>query len=897
MDWNTHVRRAARDAGHDLDPDVVEELGQHADLLYAQLRADGSDAADAEARVQTHIARWVADGPRRRRGTRFTAAAAVPPAGINRVAGLAADLRYAVRVLRRRPATTALAALTIALGIGATTVLFTAVRGVLLKPLPWPDSDRLVLLSETHEGGAPLPRRFMTNGPYLAWRESHSMIEDLGAWASNVVTLTGAGEPRRVRIASATASLFAILRARPEAGVMFTEQDERDGSRAVLSHALARELFSGSDPLGRAVTFDGISYTVIGVMPAGFEFLDPETVAWTPMRVAPVIRPDQPEQRFLSLFSAIARLRPGVSVSQATDEGTARARQAPDGGLTTVAVFGSRGPARLTAVPMLDAMTADVRPALYILLAAVGLLLLTATANVASVQLARATARYRELAVRAAIGAGTGRLAQQLVVENVMLAALGGALGLFIAWVLVRLAPQVLPTDFPRAGSIVLDRWVALFTCSAALLTGLVVGSLPALHIRRLPLVSALADDAASSASRRTRTARLRSAIMTGQVAVATVLLVVASLTARSFSALLSADRGYVPSNVLSARIPMPDAAYPGVRRAAFVTNVLSRVRGLPGVTAAGFTSVLPLGPADLMFAFTMPDASGATISVHARLRTVSPGYLEAMGIRLVEGRPFAATDTPAATPAVVVNRSFANKIFPNGALGRSIPAALDGSRRDWVIVGIADDVHMRSIADPTQPEVYVSYTQLSGGITSDPSLVIRTAGDPAVLALDLRSIVRQEDPSLALESVMTMSDRLVQSLAKPRLYAVILGGFAVFAVLIAGVGLFGVLSYAVALRSREIGVRTALGAAPRDIISLVVRQSAVVTAAGVALGLGGAYLLAASMSTVLYGVRPADPPTFLAVPAVLGIVALAACVVPARRAAALDPLRVLKGL
>jgi len=736
----------------------------------------------------------------------------------------------------------------------------------------------------------------MTNGPYLSWRESHTTIEDLGAWASDVVTLTGAGEPRRIRIASATASLFGVLRAHPEAGVTFTQQDERDGNRIVLSHALARELFSATEALGRAVTIDGTSYTVIGVMPAGFDFPDRDTLAWTPLSVNPVIRPDQPEQRFLSLFSGIARLRPGATAAQATEEGTARARQAPDGGLTTVAVFGSRGSARLAAIPMLDAMTGDVRPALYVLLAAVGLLLLTATANVASVQLARATARYREMAVRAAIGAGTGRLAQQLVVENVMLGALGGALGLFIAWVLLQLAPRALPSDFPRADGIVLDGWVASFTCSVALLTGFAVALLPALHIRKLPLVTALAADGGSTASGRTRTARLRSAIMTGQVAVATVLLVGASLTARSFSALLSADRGYVPSNVLSARVPMTGAAYTGVRRATFVTNVLSRVRGLPGVTYAGFTNVLPLGPADLMFAFTMPDASGATVSVHAGLRTVSPGYLEAMGMRLVEGRPFLASDTQASTPVVVVNRSFARTYFPDGAVGRSIPASLGGARRDWTIAGVVEDVHMRSIADPTQPEIYASYTQLSGGITSDPSLVIRTAGDPAALAFDLRSIVRQEDASLALESVMTMSDRLVQSLARPRLYAVILGGFAIFAVLIAGVGLFGVLSYAVALRSREIGVRTALGAAPRDIVALVVRQSAVVTGAGVVLGLAGAYVLASSMSTVLYGVQPADAATFLAVPAVLTVVALAACVVPARRAASVDPLRVLKG-
>ena len=897
MNWRDRIQRAFAAAGHDPDPDVVEELAQHALSSYAQARADGRSADGAEREVEAEIQRWIEQAPAFRRRRNRPPMVQPPATTTTRFAGILNDVRYGARLLRKRPGATALTVLTMALGIGATTVLFSVVSGVLLKPLPWPDADRLVRLSETRQGGAPR-RPFMTNGPYLAWRDTPGTIEAIAGWASDVVTLTAAGgEPRRVRIATATASLFDVLRVRPSLGAAFTIADEASRDRAIISNALWHERFGGAaDVLGRSLTLDGRSYTIGGVLPPGFNFPDDETCVWLPYQVRPVVTRES-AGRHISIFSAIARLRPGATAAQASEEGTARARQAPDAGLTAVAVFGSNGPAQIAAVPMLNALTGDVRQALLILLAAVGLLLATATANVASVQLARATTRQRELAIRAAIGAGGRRLAQQLLIENVITGMLGGVAGLALAFALHAMLPSLLPADFPRAANVTLDIRVAAVGLALSAMTGILFGLLPVLQVRGLRLVSALTEDGQGSVGAgRTRTATARSVIMTCQVAIAVVLLVGASLLLRSFQALLVADRGYVVTNVLSARIPMPDGVYSDTRRAEVMRIVLDRLRTVPGVTHAAFTTVLPLTPLDQMLAFTMPSsAGGQPVNVHASLRTTSPDYFAAMGIRLLEGRTFDDRDGTTSEPVVIVNRTFARTYFTGSAVGRRIPVRIEEGRDDWTIAGVVDDVLMRSATEPPQPEIYVSVNQLLRGISSDPALVIRASTRPEALATTVRAIIRDQDSALALDSVMTMEDRLLGTLARPRLYAVVLGGFALFALVIAAVGLFGVLSYTVAQRAREIGVRTALGATRADIVRLVVKQGVTVTVAGILCGVAGAFVLSRWMGTVLYGVTAHDLASFLAMPAVLVVVALAACYVPARRAASIDPLRVLR--
>jgi putative ABC transport system permease protein len=905
MDWKKRLGQALERAGHTPDNDVVEELAQHAAAQYEQARAEGHTPDAAEAAVHVQIAEWIADGVALRHPRRRRLAIQPPAAGGSWFAGIAHDIRYAFRLLRRRPGATIVTVLTMSLGIGATTILFSVVSGVLLKPLPLADAERLVTIRETREGSTRGMMPFMTNGTYLAWKDSAATVEGLAGWSGSAVTMvamvamTGAGDPQRVTVASVTATFFPLLRATTQLGDAFTAADEAAANVTVISDGLWRRQYGARpDVLGRIIQFDGTRYTIVGVMSEGFAF-PAEAVAWIPFRVRPVVGAN-PEQRYISMFSGVARLRPGVSPEQAAAEGTARGRQAPDGGVTAIAVFGSRGPVIVGATPMFEAMTSEVRPALMVFMAAVGLLFLAATANVASVQLARATTRRRELAIRAAIGAGGARIGRQLLVESVITGLVGCAGGLLLAFWLHRFLPVVLPADFPRVKDIAIDPQVILFAVGISVIASLLFGCLPALQARRMNLVASIAEDGtAPVGSGRSRTSRARASIMAGQVAIAVVLLVGASLLIRSFNALVSVDRGFDVQNILTARVPMPSAAYNAQRRAQVIEGILNRMREVPGVSYAAWTSVLPLTSTDAMLGFELPpppDSGRQPVSVRAGLRIVSADYFRALNVRVIEGRGFDAGDTRASQPAVVVNREFARQYLDGRPLGRLLPAGLENDRPEWRVVGVVENILPRNLDDKIQPELFVPSSQLTSGISSAaPALVIRTVAEPAAVASILRGIVREQDRSVALESVMTMEARLLQNLARPRLFAVVLAFFAFFALTIAGVGLFGVLSYSVAQRSREIGVRAALGAQRSDLVGLVVKQGAVVTAGGLLLGLGGAWLLARSVSRLLYGVSPADPFSFIAVPSILAVVAIGACVVPAKRAASVDPLDVLR--
>jgi len=806
------------------------------------------------------------------------------------LSGFGHDLRYALRMLRRQWGHTLVVALTMALGISATTVLFSVAYGVLVKPLPWPDADRFVRLYETRQGST-RPASFMTNATYLAWREQPSTVEELAAWSGSMMTMVGAGEPERVRVVEASPSLFSMLRARPALGTLFRSSPDGslDEAQAVLSHGLWQQRFSArADVIGRPVRFDGAEYRIVAVMPASFAFPDREARAWIPFRVPPVIGKD-PKVRSLSMFNAIAKLRPGVSAVQAAAEGTARGQGAPDPGLVAVAVFGSKGRVQVSAVPYLDSLLGDLRPALSVLLVAVGLLLVTATANVASLQLARATSRRREIAIRCALGASGRQVTRQLLVESVLVGLVGGLAGLLLTAWMLGVLPTILPADFPRLGDVAFDWRAVVFATGVSLAAAIAFGLVPALAARRVNLVASLAEDglAPVGAGGRSATVRARLLIMAGQVAVASVLLLGAALLARSFVALIHADRGYDPASLLTARLPLPDQSYSPQRRAALLEQLADRLRQVPGVAQAAFSTRLPLTPGEILAAFSMPSRGGGTISAHASLRHVSPGYFAALGLRVIEGRPFSETDSLTSRPVVVVNRAFAKQYLTTPAVGTRIPASFNKNASEAEVVGVVDDVHYGTITDPVPPEIYMPSRQLSSGFAMDePALLVRTAGDPVRFVPILRSLVREQDRSLALESIMTMEDRLQTSLARPRLYAILLGGFAGFALLIAGVGLFGVLTYSVVQRSREIAVRTSLGATPRDIMNLVLRQALVVTVGGLAVGLFASAALVRYLSGFLYGVRTFDTISFVAVPAALTLVAALATVVPARRAA-----------
>jgi putative ABC transport system permease protein len=820
-------------------------------------------------------------------------------------AGVLQDLRHAARLLRREPGYAAIAVLAIALGIGATTTLFSVTYGVLLKPLPWPEPDRLVRLEERRGGRSGRVPWTITNGTYLAWSDS-STVEAIGGWMSTSSTFTDAGEPERVRIGRVTPTVFAVLDARALVGRVFDAKDAatRQADTVILSHGFWQRRFGGADIVGRSVRLDALPYTVVGVMPGGFVFPDRETQAWIPLHV-PQVFSDDGKSISLQIFGAIARMRPGVAPAQVGAEGTGRARATRDPGTTALALFGSGDPPTITATPALDVVIAEVRPAIRVLLAAVLLLFGTAVASVATVQLARVAKRRREMTVRAALGASTLRLARQWLTESAVVGIAGGVLGMAGARLLIALLPAVLPADFPRLNDITLDWRVALASTTATLAAIAICGLVPALQARRIDLVQSLADDnlAPVGGGVRTPAARLRAAIMAAQIAVACVLLIGAGLLGRSLQSLINVDRGYDPSNLLTARLPLPSGST-YAKSGAMLQDIRDRLQALPGVTQASFGNALPLVSAGGLSGFTvrLPRDPSTMAKVQTLHRTVDPGYLTAMGLRLRAGRFLTASDTETSQPVLVVNKSFAEQYLGDAPIGRRLPLSLY-RHAEWEIVGVVEDMKQGgletgrfiSTADSAQPEMFSSYRQFGEMRLDSIFFVARAAGDPSALAPAVRAIVREQAPALVLDSILTMEDRLMSSLSRPRAYAFVLGGFATFALAIAAVGLFGVLSYSVAQRSREIGVRTALGAQTADIVALVLRSAMTITAAGLACGLAAAALLVQSLSKILYGVGPFDPATFIVVPLVLALAAALACVGPARRAASIDPIRALR--
>lgn len=908
-DWKQQVQRGFDANGQACDADVLEELSTHAAAAYDALRVRGVSGDEADRGVEDLIDAWVRDAAELRRPPKRPPATAPPPAEAALLAGLIQDVRYGVRLLRRQPGFAAVAILTMALGIGAATALFGVAYGVLLRPLPWPDADRLVRVTETREGRTGRVRGTISNGTYLAWRDHPSTIEDVGGWLAQTATLTGAGDPTRVSIIATTPSLFAILKAGPLLGRLFGEGEGAPGqaSLVILSYGLWHERFGGRpDIVGRLVQLDDKPHTIVGVMPREFAFPDRETRAWTAWSVPPVM--GNGGVLVGVIFRAIGRLRVGATPEQAAAEATSRARSAPDMGLAARALFGAAGPIDVSTVPELQAITADVKPAILVLLAAVALLLVTATANVASLQLARATVRRREMAVRAALGAGPGRIVRQLLIESAILGLCGGAGGLTLAAGLLRVLPSLLPDGFPRMEAVAVDMRALSVAVAVSILVSIASGLLPAWHTRLINLVETLSEDgvAAISGAVRSPAARARALIMVGQVAIATLLLVGATLLTRSFVAMVRADRGYDPENVLTARLPLP-SGFPAERRSQMLEALVERLRSVPGVSDAAYSSSLPFVSAGGFWAFNMrsPRNPEVEIEVQATQHLVSPGYFAAMRLRVLEGRPLSEADTMATPPVILVNRTFARQYIGDHPIGFRIPQR--GPRAGGVrfsdespyleIVGVVDDVRQDGLETPQQPAIFASLKQIvpSSLRRFDPILVVRTSADSAMYVGTLRSLVHEVAPTVALESVMTMEDRVMTSLKQPRLYAVLLAWFGMFALLMAGVGLFGVLSFSVEQRTREIGVRSALGAQAYDIVALILHQALWIVGIGLIGGLGVALAGARLLSTFLYGIGPHDAVTFVAVPSVIVAIASVACLVPAWRAAKVDPLTALR--
>lgn len=816
------------------------------------------------------------------------------------------DVRFAARMLVRSPGFAAVVVFTMALSIGATTTLFSLAYGVLMRPLPWDEPDRLVRLQETRGGQVSRLSWAISNAAYLAWREQPQTIEDVGGWfRGRPMTLNSDGEPERFLVSGVTTSLMRVLRARPLLGRTMLDSDNAPGAAnpIVLGFELWQRRFgSRRDIVGQIVRLDAQPYTVIGVMPQDFAFPDREVKAWTRQIVVPVNRPDGSIS--LMMFSAIARLRPGVTPEQAGAEGTARARSAPDLKQTAIALFGNNGPAGITAQAARDVTTREVRPALLILLAAVGLLFLTSTASLVVLQLSRVARRAREIAVRTAIGAGHARLVRQWIVESTLLGTIGAASGLLMAMVLHRGLPAVLPAGFPRVDDVRIDWRIALFACIVAMLVSLACGMVPAFRARRERITDGLGEGAASTpAVRRTRAARVRTAFMAAQVAIACILLVGASLLGRSFNALIDVDRGFDPRGVLTMRLPQPPKTT-FAQRMTLLDRLHARLAALPAVTDVAFGNALPFVSAGGFRGMDMylPRDPATKAQVQSAMHVVTPEYFRAMRLRVIEGRAFQALES-GATTSIVVNRTFASRYLGERPLGQRLNLGLTNVSESEV-VGVVDDMRLGSVGneatmfggvlDPPMPEIFISHRQWPFPI-DDVIVVVRTTEDPATLAAAARMIVREEDPTLPVDSILTMEDRVTASLAGPRSYAVFLVGFALCALAIAGVGLFGVLSYTTSQRTREIGLRSALGATRRDVLALVGEQALTITCVGLVTGLAAAFFLSQSLSTLVYGISPRDAISFLVVPLVLIVVSVLAFAAPAWRATRIDPLVALR--
>jgi putative ABC transport system permease protein len=812
------------------------------------------------------------------------------------------DIRYAVAMMRRNKSFTTAGLLTLALGIGATTAVFSVVYGVLLRPLPYPAAARLVRLSEEHPGAvSPLRAPMLSNLTYYAWNGSRT-IEQFAGYRSSAYTVTRDGASSRLEGADVTPSLFAMLGETPAIGRFLRDDDVRTGSAvvAVLSDRGWRERFNGDSAiLGRGIDIDGAPATIVGVARPGLTFPTRDALIWMPLAIPPPAGDALAGRRGrMSVLSGLGLLKPDVTPAQAEAEGTAAARSTVRP-MAANLLFGIGGAPVVHVRGMVDEMTSTIRPALLVLAAGVACVLLIACANVANLFLARGVARDREFAVRAAIGASSGRIARQLVTESLVLSAAGGALGLGLAWALMRLTQATAARDFPRLDAIQLDAPVLTFTAFTVIFTAIAAGIAPALRGSRFNLSESLhgGDGATAGGFRGIRARRLRDGLLTAEAAFAVLLLVGATLLARSFVRLTHVDAGYTPDRVLAVEVYVAGANgdEQAARTQRLIAPLIERLRAMPGVVAAGAGNMAPLDNSTMISGFPSPwTAPGATPG-NARAVTyiVTPGYQDALRLRLRHGRLFVDADVSSGTHAWVVNEEFARLYLPPRPLGYRFEQQTDAGKRQVEVVGIVANVLKDGNDRKPQPDVYV-VARDRAAFGSRFELVIRTAGAPSSLAPAVRTAVHGLLPAAAIETV-PLSQRVAESVDQQRFATTVLAAFALLALALASVGLYGVLSYNVSQRRRELGVRAALGAAKPDLVRLVVREGLGATMTGLAAGLVAAIFLTRLMQSVLFGVSPLDLVAFAAAPAILIPIAVAACWLPASRAAQTDPIEALR--
>jgi putative ABC transport system permease protein len=805
------------------------------------------------------------------------------------------ELRYALRGLRKSPGFTAVTILTLALGIGANTAIFSVVQGVLLRTLPYSHPENLVQLWNTYSLLPAFPQVDLSPGDFQDLSKAAS-FSDIAAYINipQGYNLTGQSEPERLEARYATSGFFPLLGIQPAAGRVFTPQEDRPGASPIvmISHRLWQSHF-GSDPaaVGRTLLLDGQSYVLAGVLPAEFR-LAPSTDLWLPVG----LYADDLTSHLHHEFSVIARLKPGVAVSQAQAEMATLNRQELAAFPDTHKNWG------VLVKPMEDSSAAKLRLALLVLFAAVGLVLLIACANIVNLLLVRNTTRQKEIALRIALGASRSRLVGQLLTESVVLSLLGGALGLFLASVGLEALKAFVPADMSIVKQTGLNGPVLAFTVTVCVLAGIVCGLAPAAQILKRDLQGVLKEGGRAQGAAGGHT--IRNVLVVSEIALALIPLVGAGLLIRSFYRLLEVDPGFRPEHLLAMEVDLPQPPFAELskltpqqsidfarKQSIQFEEMAARIKSLPGVVAVGGINVLPLGSqihsASRFVLEGQPLADAGNRPV-AEVRTASLDYFAAMSIPLREGRLLDQHDY--ASQNIVINEAMARRFWPAGdALGKRVNFCSLDPQPCWSpIVGIVGNVHQYGLDAAPSLDAY-----FTSGWT--PNLVVRTSSDPAALAHDVVAEIHKTDATLPVTNILTLDHLLADSVSPRRFSMSLLGMFAVLALLLAAVGIYGVMSYVVSSRTNEIGIRMALGAQPREIWRLVVSRAAALALVGILIGVAGALALTRLLGTLLYAVKPADPATFAAVAALLALISLLACYVPARRAMRVDPMVALR--
>jgi putative ABC transport system permease protein len=802
------------------------------------------------------------------------------------------DLRLAIRNLWRRPASAVIAILTLALGLGANAAVFSVSNAVLLAPLPYAHPEQVVMLNEQTPQ---IPTISTTIYNYEEWRARAKSFSAIAAFRPTNVTVAGPGDPERVPAKMITASLLPLLGISIEKGRGFGEADDRAGAEGVVivSEAFGSRRFAGQDPIGRTVQMDNSPYTVVGVMPQHFELFQPADV-YVPFGPWAATLPE--DRGWHPGIFPMARLKDGVTLEAAQVEMDGISAQ-----LEAEYPESNRN-LRALITPAQEQLVKNIRPAILLLTGAVALVLLIACANVANLLLARAVDRQKEIAVRIALGAARLRIVRQLIVESVVLSCVGGAAGLLVTtWVVSSLTGSAV-ASLPRIYRVGIEWHVVLFALVLAVLTGIVFGLVPALHATHVPIRASLNEDSRGGSSS-VRQRKLRSSLVVLEMGVALVLLVSAGLLVRSFAALTNVPPGFNASNLLVVNLPLSPQKYQDdVSRSSVVERIVASVRTLPGVEGAAMTTMLPMAGAGATIHFNRAayPPKGPDDYVMAGYRAVTPGYLTTLGVPFKRGRMLTEADRQGAAKVVVINESMAHQYFPDrDALGQRIQIGTVPSTDfpTMEVVGIVGDMK-QSFEAGANAEMFVPYAQFPDPILAsmylNTALIVRTAGNPLDTVRSVRAAILEIDPGQPLVNVRTMEAAMAGTVAQPRFQMTLLMIFASIAVALAAVGVYGIMAYTVSQRTPEIGVRMAVGASPNQVIAMVVWQGARLAVMGVVLGLIAAALAAGAMQAWLFDIKGLDPLTFLVAPLVLGLAALLASYVPARRAARISPLAAL---